>query len=168
MKVLLLTLLFTISLPLLAQSADGLYGQACGPLGERVAPEPAQGPAVTAPEPGKALVYVIQRDDHLRPSTRVGLDGRWVGVLERDAFIPLSVTPGEHHLCVATQNEKRREPELSHVNAEPGKVYYFVVRYETVALGEGGFLTMTLEPVDRDEALYLMASDSEGSAKRHR
>jgi len=60
------------------------------------------------PEPGKALVYVIQDDTlwqaHPRPSTIVGLDGHWVGATRANSYFYLSTGPGDHNVCVQWQS----------------------------------------------------------------
>jgi hypothetical protein len=145
-----------------AQTADAIYKQACGPLDAKFVVEQAKGQPPTAPEPGKALVYFIQKQNAPAFTTRVGLDGAWVGVIEQDSYIFASVTPGKHHACAATLNRKRREVELLNFTVESGKTYYYLVH------GSGGsYVAATMEfgPADRDEARYLIASDPQSVAK---
>jgi hypothetical protein len=118
----------------------------------------AQPPA--APEPGKALVYFIQKQGLPIFVTRVGLDGAWVGVIKHDSYIFASVAPGEHHVCAATQDKEHPGPELLHFTAEAGKVYYYLVRGTVGA----EIATMEFGPADRDEALFLIASDLQSVA----
>jgi hypothetical protein len=145
-----------------AQTADALYQQACGPKAARFTVQQAQGQPPAAPESGKALVYFIQKETLPIYVTRVALDGAWVGVLQHDSYIFASVEPGEHHACVATQNRKNPGPELVHFTAEAGKTYYYLVR--GIAGQYGAFATMLFSPADRDEALYLIASDPQSTA----
>jgi hypothetical protein len=160
------SLLFAISLPASAQSNNYVYPQACGPKADKFVVEQVKGQPPTAPEPGKALVFFIQRQSGLNFTTRVGLDGAWTGVLLRDSYTFVSVAPGEHHACVASQNTKHPEVELLHFTAEAGDVYYFVVR-GLAGIGDntGPYNTMLFGPADRDEALHLIASDPQSVAK---
>jgi len=164
MKTPLLALFLLMSIPAAAQSADTLYQQACGPKDASFVVEQIKGQPAT-PEPGKALVYIIQKESGTHFTTRVGLDGAWVGVVQRDSYIPVSVAPGEHHLCAASQDRRNPDAELVHFMAEAGKVYYYLVRGTAANVGAGAFLTMQFDAVDRDEALYLIASDPQSVAK---
>lgn len=160
----LLLLLFAMSIPAGAQSAASLYQHACGPTSAAFTVEHVDRQPPSAPESGKALVYVIQKSKGIRFTTRVGLDGAWVNVVDGDSYVPLSVTPGEHHLCAATQDRKKPEVELVRFNAEPGKVYFYLLRGMTGSNDSGRFITMELGPVDSDEARYLIASDPQSVA----
>jgi len=143
-----------------AQTADAIYQRACGPKDIRFVVEQVKGHPPTAPQPGKALVYFIQKESAPIFITRVGLDGTWLGVMLHNSYIFASVEPGEHHACAATQDRKNPGGELVHFTAEAGKTYYYLVR------GIGGdFATMEFGPVDSDEALFLIASDPQSIAK---
>ncbi len=166
MKAALTVLLLAMSASATAQTADALYKQACGPLNAKFVVEQANGQPPTAPEPGKALVYFIQEEDGGSSfTTRVGLDGDWLGVLQRGSYIFASVAPGEHHACAATLNRKRREAKLLHFTLEAGKTYYYLVRGTAGGSGTGVFSTMEFGTADRDEALYLIATDPQSVAK---
>ena len=108
---------------------------ACGPVGDRlkVNSENAKG-LLTQPEPGKALVYVIEDDGVANRiiggniTWRVGLDGAWVAALKRHSpYTTFSVTPGEHHLCVNWQSSleylakaiDRRQGPIRWLNVSP-------------------------------------------------
>ena len=157
-----LALLMT-SVPAMAQSADALYGQACGPKDASFVVEQVKGQAPTSPAPGKALVYIIQKESARGIFSRIGLDGSWKGVIQDNSYIPLSVEPGEHHLCAATQNTKHPEAELVHLKAEAGKVYFYLI--SVTAADVGSEFIMAFNTVDRDEGLYLIASDPQSVAK---
>ncbi len=161
MKTSLLALLLVASIPAAAQTADAFYQRACGPKDAEFDVKQVRKQPPTAPEPGKALVYIIQDDYGFPFTTRVGLDGAWVGVVDRDSYIVVSVAPGEHHACVAGQNKKHPETELVHFTAEGGKVYYYLVSGISTA---GPGFAMLFGPADRDEALYLIASDPQSNA----
>jgi hypothetical protein len=156
MKVLFALLLLAVSASATAQTADAIYQQACGPKDARFVVEQVQGQPPAAPEPGKALVYFIQKQSAPIFVTRVGLDGAWVGVILHNSYIFVSVAPGEHHACAATQDRKKPGAELVHFTAEAGKTYYFLVRGNG---GYGDFATMEFGPADRDDALYSIASN---------
>ena len=165
MKVLLALLLLAVSASACAQTADAVYQQACGPKEAGFVVEQVKGQPPLQPEPGKALVFFIQKEDLRVFITRVGLDGAWTGVLQHDSYIFASVMPGEHHACAATQDRKNPKPELVHFTAEAGKVYYYLVRGYAGGGEHGGFASMVFGPADRDEALYLLASDPQSVAK---
>jgi hypothetical protein len=161
------SLLFAISLPASAQSNNYVYPQACGPKADKFVVEQVKGQPPSAPEPGKALVYFIQKQAGTDFTTRIGLDGAWKGVLLRDSYTVVSVAPGEHHACAASQNTKHPEAELVHFTAEAGKVYYYLVRGSaTTGSNSGPYITMLFGPADRDEALYLIASDPQSVASQ--
>ncbi len=117
--------------------------------------------AIAQPESKEALVYFIQ-DTGLSttiayPTTKIGIDGTWVGANKKDSYFAVFVAPGEHHLCVAIQSSiVRNNIELAHFTAEAGKVYFY--RTRIIASRDGldylGFLA-----VDSDQAAYLIASD---------
>jgi hypothetical protein len=165
MKSSLAVLIFTMCLSACAQSADAIYAQACGPKDASFDVQQVKGQPPAVPEPGKALVYFIQKESGAPFTTRVGLDGAWVGVIKEDSYISVSVAPGEHHGCAATQNRKHPEAELVHFTAKAGKVYYYLVR----GIATGGNCctpdTMEFSLADHDEALYLIASDLPSVAK---
>jgi hypothetical protein len=107
-----------------------------------------------APEPGKARIYFVQEIEGLScigscVKTKIGINGAWVGAMQRNSYFSVSVDPGEHHLC-ATPGHKT---VLAHITAEAGKSYYFRAH---------AFINKTedlfdFEPIDSDEAEYLIA-----------
>jgi hypothetical protein len=161
MKAALALLLLSLSVSATAQTADAIYKQACGPLQAKFVVEQTKGQPPTAPEPGKALVFFIQKGNGPVFTTRVGLDGAWAGVLQNDSYIFASVAPGEHHACAATLNRKRPEAELVNFTVEAGKTYYYLLRGIAAYESSG---TMEFGPADRDEARYLIASDPQSVA----
>ncbi|HTV07638.1 MAG TPA: DUF2846 domain-containing protein [Candidatus Aquilonibacter sp.] len=163
MKTSLLALLLATAIPAAAQSAHALYRQACGPKDAEFDVRQVQKQPPAAPQPGKALVYFIQDEVGKIFITRIGLDGAWVGVIQSNSYIVVSVAPGEHHLCATSQDRKHPRPELVHFTAEAGKVYYYVVRGITAGIYDGGY-AHEFGPMDRDEALYLIASDPQSIA----
>jgi hypothetical protein len=166
MKAALAVLLLVLCASAAAQTADAIYRQACGPLNAKFVVEQAKGQPPAAPEPGKALVYFIQKESGPYFTTRLGLDGAWVGVIQHASYIFVSVAPGAHHACAATLNRKRPEAEFVHFTVEAGKTYYFLVRGTAANSAEGGgFAAMVFGAADRDEALFLIASYPQSVAK---
>jgi hypothetical protein len=163
MRALFALLIFAVSVSLTAQTADVIYKQACGPKEATFTVELVKGQPPAKPEPGKALVYFIQNETGTGFTTRVGLDGAWVGVVQYDSYIFASVAPGEHHACAATLNRRHLEAELIHFTVEAGKTYYYLVR--GIAGGPGGPGAMEFGPPDSDEALALIASDPQTVSK---
>lgn len=150
----------SFSLPLIAQNEPATPA-ACGDLQvsmevklDKKHPPPAQ------PEPGKALVYFIQDAGQFPkpayPTTEIGMDGKWIGANKKDSYFSVAVEPGEHHLCAAIQSSfVASSPELAHLTAEAGNVYYFRTR---IFLAQGLAEYFSFLPVDSDEARYLIAS----------
>jgi hypothetical protein len=121
---------------------------------------------------GKALVYFIQDTGIIHRVfwqgagvvSRIGMDGAWVGADKGDSYFAIPVEPGEHHLCVSPQGGLEKV-EVSHFTAEAGKIYYFRTRI-LGGVGDGsGFVLLQIEPVDSDEAKFLIASDPVGVAR---
>lgn len=111
------------------------------------------------PESGKAVVYILQ--DYPRVptvhllTTRMGVDGAWVGANEGRSYFGFVIDPGVHHLCVSGQWSRLISPPLialHRVVAKAGEIYYFRVRFPTSGLG--GF-NLGLEAVDEDEGQFL-------------
>lgn len=129
--------------------------------------------AVTEPESGKALVYVIveeKRDPHKQQlgdiTTRVGLDGNWVGANHGQSYISFAVLPGTHRVCTDWQSRLKIEQELSgaaDLIAEPGKTYYY--RAELTVPWADHPANLRLEPVDGAEGLLLVSKSASSTWK---
>jgi hypothetical protein len=109
------------------------------------------------PEPRKAMVIFIQDFGErnvgigVHVIARVGVDGRWVGAIKDNSYLPVSLEQGTHHICVNLDSKMLGAPiELAHLTAEAGTVYYLRWLY----LSGGNLL---LAPVDSDEAKYQIA-----------
>jgi len=107
------------------------------------------------PEAGKALVYFIQDDSAFasrpRPTTKMGIDGEWVGATHSNSYFYVSVNPGVHHLCASWQTgEGSEEVEVAaaHFTAEAGGVYYFDAKN---AYGREVSKSISLNLLDSDE-----------------
>jgi hypothetical protein len=116
------------------------------------------------PEPGKSVVYVFgdtDIDNELsigEITTRVGLDGAWVGANKMKSYLFFSAEPGEHRVCTSVQPFTIGRDHYSAATtftAEPGKVYYF--RTRTPVHAKSGKV-VELVPVDPAEAQLLIAS----------
>jgi hypothetical protein len=82
---------------------------------------------------GKALVYFIEDDKQFYglndPTTRAGLDGKWVGATHGSSYFYFSVPPGEHHLCASWQGKDQQYfSTVVPLKAEAGKSYFFRAR----------------------------------------
>ena len=129
-------------------------------------------PAPTDPEPGKALVFVVDNYEGAleasgMPTIRIGLDGTWVGANRGKSYIYFSTEPGEHRLCAAGQRDDKllaRQRTMAHFTAETGKIYFFRVQTMNRA---GTEATLELHPLEPQEAKYLIA-ESEHTVFRPR
>lgn len=125
---------------------------ACGPYNAKFDVETQGGPhKLQPPDPGKALVYIIEQDWGPGVTARAGFDGAWVGANRGNSFLFFSVDPGEHHLCTdwVTGYLNGRVASLAPLTAEAGKTYYFRLRISPY---------FDLDPVNSDEAKLLIAS----------
>lgn len=108
--------------------------------------------------PGKALVYFIHDSGGAPsigyPTTKMGVDGAWVGANHNDSYFSVSVDPGEHHVCADLQSSLYEDrTELAHFSAEADKVYYYRTRLITSRSVE----LLELDPIDSDQGQYLIA-----------
>jgi hypothetical protein len=136
-------------------SAPPAFHEACGPLQVNFETSISSSQPPSQPEPGKALVYVAQELPTI--TLRIGVDGAWMGATHGHSHLVFSVDPGEHHICVRWQSHRGDLSGMAsfvHLNAEPGKIYYFRARIY-------GFVPpeyLDLDPLDPDEGRYLVAS----------
>jgi Protein of unknown function (DUF2846) len=143
-------------------SSETIVAPGCGDANVKfdVRSEKSQHPAAHQ-EDGKALVYFVEDDSFFesrpRPTTRVGLDGAWVGANQANSYFYFSVDPGEHHLCASWQGfigvGMGRQSAAAHFTAEAGKIYYF--RVQNTWLREHGTAKIELSPLDSDEGQLL-------------
>ena len=112
---------------------------------------------------GKAQVYVIEDWDPSdtgrinRPTIRIGMDGKWMGATQGNAYIFFSAEPGEHHLCVNWKSGLGSSNNLVAVygfHAKPDQTYYLRA---SLPRGQGIQFTLTLGPLNIDEARLLLA-----------
>jgi hypothetical protein len=140
---------------------------ACGPLDVRFDAQASASQPTAQPEPGKALVYVVEDfrkapGELGNPTIRVGLDGAWRGATRANSYLFFSVDPGEHHLCTSWQSRLKRLSRLAafaRFTATPGKTYYFRARITYSTYGaRAANMNLDLDPVDPDEGQFLVAS----------
>jgi hypothetical protein len=167
MKSVLVFLLFTS--PALAQNrlSDTAIAPGCGAEDAKFAvkTEKRQHP-VTQPDAGKALVYFVEDDSEFgsspKPTTRAGLDGKWVGATHGNSYFYFTVDPGEHHLCASWQTTvvlgQGHKTAAAHFTAEAGSVYYF--RVKNTWMRDLGVAVISLKPLDTDEGLLLASKFS--------
>jgi hypothetical protein len=138
-----------------AQDQSAMAVAACGPKDAsfEVKLDKSQH-TVAQPEPGKALIYFIQDLGKIScigscGTTKVGLNGKWVGAIKHNSYFSISVDPGEQHLCA------NPGPALAfaHVNAEAGKVYYFRTRFFSSEAQQ----IFNFDPIDSDQGRYLIS-----------
>jgi hypothetical protein len=143
-------------------------GDACGPasLKFEVEHDNSQLPP-SDPEPGKALVYVIEVFDDTPgqlgiPTVRIGLDGTWMGANSGSSYLFFSVEPGEHHLCTSSQSNLKRlsgQRFAMDFTAEAGKTYFFQAQAHVLTNGGASETwSIDLHPVTPEDAKYLIAN----------
>jgi hypothetical protein len=166
-------LLALLSLPLLAASdapAPEAGRYACGPSEVKFSVKAdAERPPLAQPEPGKAMVYVVEVYDRPlnqlgKPTIRAGMDGTWMGANRSTSYLSFAVDAGEHHLCTDWQDVPRGiagiRPSLVKFNAEAGQTYYFqahVVDYST------SLWSLDLQMVNEDQGRMLVETSPHSS-----
>jgi hypothetical protein len=163
MRSFLVVFLLTFSTFALNPAALANPQSACGQSDVHFDIKKDNGEHVGQAEAGRALVYVIQDEDHpdcikCDVTTRVGLDGSWIGANNGDSYFFFSVDPGEHHLCANRQPEigvSTKPIALLSFTAEARKTYYF--RVHAIYGADRGASYSDFAPVDSDEAQYLIS-----------
>jgi|WetSurMetagenome_2_1015567.scaffolds.fasta_scaffold713294_1 hypothetical protein len=155
-----------ISLPAFAQHTDtGAVGApGCGAPTVKFAVKTAKGRHPAQPEAGKALVYFIEDDSNFssfpKPTTRAGLNGKWVGATHGNSYLYFAVNPGVHHLCASWQTGvilgKGHMTGAAHFTADAGGVYYFEVQNKFFMADTQSMTDLTLTPLDSDEGEILV------------
>ena len=156
--------LFFFTLTALAQDPGAISAAeaACGPMSVNfdVKDDNSQH-TVRQPDADKALAYVIQDIGQVPCiagciTSKIALDGTWIGANHHNSYLVFSVDPGEHHLCARWQSHFGRLNQiagLTHFAAEAGKVYFFRTRLLDPTHGFFDF-----EPVDSDQGKLFVAS----------
>ena len=170
MRLILVVLLFAT--PLFAQNdaATARAAAGCGSdqVNFDVKADKKQHPA-PQPEAGKGLIYVfadVTGNNYgygvLGITTRVGLDGAWVGANNNHSYFFFPVDPGDHRLCTNWQSSVASRSKLAKavsLTAEAGKSYYFRTKVYSMPEGQHEVI-MKLEPLDPAEGQLLIASSS--------
>jgi hypothetical protein len=155
MKMLMLVLSLTASFAYAQQTmVENTTPGGCGPAQEKFDVLATKAAAATTSASDNALIYVIQDDTHFeshpRPTTRIGVDGKWVGATRSNSYLRSLVGPGVHHLCASWQGfvgvGMGVKMAALHFSAEPGKSYYFRVRtsgFATTALARSSLKPST-------------------------
>ena len=167
MKAAFIVILLAASALAQGQTAVSAAEAACGPYGTQfdTKTDAAASPTVHAAD-GKALVYVVedQQFKYLKDvTTRVGLDGAWVGANRGNSYFVFLVDPGKHHLCADWLHAEQpghpsrgyRLVSLAELTAEAGEAYYF--RARTTGAGDEN-PSLDLEPVNSDEGRLLVST----------
>jgi hypothetical protein len=162
MKVLtLIVLLAASSFATFAQEQSADVPSACGPKNANfTVKQDDSAHALAQPEAGKALIYFIQEGGASNGIeglvTRIALDGAWVGAFRHKSYFSVSVNPGEYHACANLQSGTRLGAVVAfaQVTAEAGKVYYLGTQARII----GGTTRLEIEPIDVDQAKYLITS----------
>jgi hypothetical protein len=165
MKTILVVLLFAASVLAQDQAPTARPAAGCGPneIKFDVKTDQRQHP-IGQPESGKALVYVFADENTDNAgirigglTTRIGLDGAWVGANKGKSYFFFSVDPGDHRLCTNWQSGVSSRSKLGSaaITEEAGKIYYFrTSHYFIEGQRQPG---MKLEPLDLAEAQLLIA-----------
>jgi len=107
------------------------------------------------------MMYFVEDDTEFestpKPTTRIGVDGTWVGANHGNSYFSFAVDPGTHHLCASWQSlaviGAHDTSAAAHFTAEAGQVYYFRVKNKW--LHEHAATHVDLSPVDSDQGQLL-------------
>jgi len=99
-------------------------------------------------------------------TTRVGVDGQWVGADRGNSYFAYTVTPAEHHLCVNWQGVQGHG--VASLKAEPGKVYYFAINVKIRQDQSGIEQHLDLAALNEDEGKYLAKTSALAAATPRR
>ena len=167
-----------LSLTVMAQnnSAATAGSPGCGDDAIKFSVKTDKGQHPSQPETGKALIYFIEDDSNFnstpKPTTRAGLDGKWMGATHGNSYLSFSVDPGVHHLCASWQSAgahplagllmgvstgQDSKAAALHFTAEAGNTYYFKVRniFFRADSSSSTKINLSLTPLDNDEGQLL-------------
>jgi hypothetical protein len=113
----------------------------CGPANVKYDSKLASQQATPEPKRVKALVYFEENNAGYvsvnPPTTRIGIDGQWVGAMQEVSWFYAYVDPGPHQLCANWQTSLpptwTRTTQTTPFSVRAGGTYYFEVKYEEVA-----------------------------------
>ncbi|MGB9068634.1 MAG: DUF2846 domain-containing protein [Candidatus Acidiferrales bacterium] len=122
-------------------------------------------PPTPKPADGKALVYVVQTmvDAPViggnKATTRLGVDGIWIGANHGNSYFFFPVDPGEHSICTDWQSAFYTRSGLvsaADLHAQAGRTYYFRVRVRDVTNYRSG--DVEIERLAKSEARLLLGN----------
>lgn len=171
LKILIVALLLALPIYAQAQSSDDQSG-GCGSGKDGWDVKTVkQHPPAPKPQDGKALVYVVQTMVDGPPilgnkaTTRLGVDGSWVGANHGDSYFFFSVDPGEHSICTDWQSALYTRSGLASaadLNAQAGGIYYFRIRVRDVTNYRQG--EVEIAPIAKSEARLLLGNSEFSSS----
>ena len=159
MKAALVLCCCAVLLPAVAARAQR-HAAGCGPYSVKFATHlPTRG-AWPGPVAGKALVYFDEDNSGASslspPTTRIGIDGKWVGAMQEVSWFYTYVTPGSHTLCANWQTSWvpgwRATTQTDVFTAKAGGVYYFEAKYDEY----GGQTSMRLHELDKERGNLIV------------
>ncbi|MGA2808848.1 MAG: hypothetical protein ABSE87_11990 [Terracidiphilus sp.] len=161
-------LLASASLAIAVQAGGATLPAACGreevKLNVTTQKRQPGGPAASA---DRSTLIFVQRNSLCVgcSTTRVGLDGTWVGADKGNSFFAVTVAPGEHHVCASWGAPLARTENkigLTELTAEAGQMYYFEIAVERY--GRDDVPIMQLKPISNDLGAFLVARSKESVA----
>jgi hypothetical protein len=155
--------LFSIVLCAQATDKDALATPGCGDFNAKFDVKTEGGLHTIQPQSGKATVYMIENDSDFssipKPTTRMGVDGKWMGATHGNSYLYFFVDPGVHHLCASWQRTvvagRGHQTEAAHFTAQAGGAYYFEVK-SLFFSDQPGQVDVSLTPLDSDEGQLLV------------
>lgn len=117
-------------------------------------------PSTPTASPDKATLIFVQRMGTCIgcSTTRIGLDGSWVGADRGNSYFAVLVAPGEHHVCASWSAPLARMENkigLTELQAEAGQMYYFEI--EVGPRGANDVPVMRLKPISGDMGAFLVS-----------
>ena len=149
---------------------DAWMAAGCGPDGTQFNVKTEKTGNTPQPDPGKAVVYVFSKEIYEgirigKVTTRVGMDGSWVGANQGASYVAFSADPGEHRLCANWQSSigtLAKKASAISLTAEPGHTYFFQTIIEERSHKQTG---IRLEAVDPAEGQLLLVSSTRSIAE---
>jgi len=165
-KIMLLVLV--CAAPVYGQNATADFRTAAGCGSEKTHYEVTLNPpdkGVIAPSAGKARIYVIEivGTNTTGVTTRVGVDGNWMGANTGQGYISFEVDPGSHNICADWQSilkVRQQDGGAMVMRVEAGGTYYFVVGVLVQALN------FSLTEVDEAEGQWLLSISQKSAWKK--
>jgi hypothetical protein len=165
MRLQLIVLALGGSLLAAAQARATVLPDACGDDKVKFNVDRQKGqPAPSLASSDKAMVVFVEELDKNQPclgcavTTRVGVDGAWVGANQGNSYFAVTLTPGEHHVCTDWQSafgSLKSKIGLTSFTAEAGKTYYYKIKVTMMTLSkEATDRELELVPLTEDEGKY--------------